>query len=217
MDVIKYLAAETEAAPGGAAAPSLLFLTPCHATPLYSHLHMRLATRFIDCSPPGWTAAVAQLNAGAPAWPQLQVSNGSNVGLSAHRPHNASGSCEPAQPGAGDTGQRETRNSRRGSCVSADSIRTSAAAAHPAATRSERQLFEADPAAWLATCYPLAAPDGDALPTYVILFSNQLAAVGGWLQKGGYRLSYDFFHTHFAVDNGHEARVLVFTSSTGKG
>ncbi len=204
-----------KAEPQGVATPSLLFLTPCHATPLYSHLHARrVATRFLDCSPPGWAAAVARLNCGAPAWPGRQASHGSGAALAADRQQHACESCEARPPGAGDTGQCGTRDSCRGSCVGADSIRTSGAVMQAAATRSERQLFEADPAAWLATHYPLTAPDGAALPTYVILFSNQLAAVGGWLQEGGYRLSQDLFHTHFAVDNGHEARVLVFTSST---
>ena len=233
MDVIKYLAAEAKAAPQGAATPSLLFLTPCHATPLYSHLHIRLSTRFVDCSPPGWAPAVARLNAGALAWPRRQVSHGSFVGVSAQRPHDARRSCEAPQPGIADSGQCDTQESRRGSCASTSSLRSgaaaivhattqvaassvdTAAATHPADIRSERQRFEADPLAWLATRYPPTATDGAALPTYVILFSDQLAAVEGWLQEGGYRLSRDFFHTHFAVDNGHQARVLVFTSSTG--
>lgn len=28
-----------------------LFLTPCHATPLYSHLHVNISTRFLTCEP----------------------------------------------------------------------------------------------------------------------------------------------------------------------
>ncbi|KAF2348844.1 GPI mannosyltransferase [Trinorchestia longiramus] len=34
-----------------AAAPSVLFLTPCHATPLYSHMHVPVPTRFLTCEP----------------------------------------------------------------------------------------------------------------------------------------------------------------------
>lgn len=30
---------------------SILFLTPCHATPYYSALHQNLPMRFLDCSP----------------------------------------------------------------------------------------------------------------------------------------------------------------------
>lgn len=30
---------------------SILFLTPCHATPYYSMLHQNLPMRFLDCSP----------------------------------------------------------------------------------------------------------------------------------------------------------------------
>ncbi|KAI5635230.1 alg9-like mannosyltransferase family domain-containing protein [Phthorimaea operculella] len=31
---------------------SVLFLMPCHSTPLYSHLHANITTRYLDCSPP---------------------------------------------------------------------------------------------------------------------------------------------------------------------
>ncbi|KAL0269330.1 UNVERIFIED_CONTAM: hypothetical protein PYX00_007106 [Menopon gallinae] len=31
---------------------SFLFLTPCHATPLYSHLHVNVPVRFLTCDPP---------------------------------------------------------------------------------------------------------------------------------------------------------------------
>lgn len=34
-------------------ATSVLFLTPCHATPYYSHVHLPIPMRFLDCSPPG--------------------------------------------------------------------------------------------------------------------------------------------------------------------
>lgn len=34
-------------------ATSVLFLTPCHATPYYSHVHLPVPMRFLDCSPPG--------------------------------------------------------------------------------------------------------------------------------------------------------------------
>lgn len=30
---------------------SILFLTPCHATPYYSMLHYNLPMQFLDCSP----------------------------------------------------------------------------------------------------------------------------------------------------------------------
>ncbi|CAK1542737.1 unnamed protein product [Leptosia nina] len=31
---------------------SLLFMMPCHSTPLYSHLHTNVTARYLDCSPP---------------------------------------------------------------------------------------------------------------------------------------------------------------------
>ena len=55
---MSHLAAEVPDSGG------VLFLTPCHATPLYSHLHRRVRSRFLDCSPPGWAPVVACLNAG---------------------------------------------------------------------------------------------------------------------------------------------------------
>lgn len=50
---------------------SVLFLTPCHATPYYSHVHAPLPMRFLDCSPPQHAAATAALNARAQAWLRL--------------------------------------------------------------------------------------------------------------------------------------------------
>ncbi|XP_059061700.1 hemicentin-2-like [Achroia grisella] len=31
---------------------SIAFLTPCHSTPLYSHLHINVTTRYLNCDPP---------------------------------------------------------------------------------------------------------------------------------------------------------------------
>ncbi|KAI3747923.1 hypothetical protein L6452_10662 [Arctium lappa] len=46
-DVMNYLAKEAH----HANLKSILFLTPCHATPYYSTLHQNLPMRFLDCSP----------------------------------------------------------------------------------------------------------------------------------------------------------------------
>ncbi|KAK9824054.1 hypothetical protein WJX72_007382 [[Myrmecia] bisecta] len=43
---------------------AVAFLMPCHATPLYSHIHRNVTLSFLDCSPPGWVAAVRCLNGG---------------------------------------------------------------------------------------------------------------------------------------------------------
>lgn len=50
---------------------SVLFLTPCHATPFYSHLHRSIPMRFLDCSPPQHAAATAALNKQEQAWLRL--------------------------------------------------------------------------------------------------------------------------------------------------
>ena len=166
---MKYLAAEARAAPPGAEAPSLLFLTPCHATPLYSHLHVPLATRFLDCSPPGWAAAVARLNDGGPASSQRQLSH-TPAAASTPVGHGAGGS-EASQAAVRDTGQCNPEDSSvkaRASAGSAAGIGTTdpavaqaalecvkaATAVCAASERSERQLFEADPGAWLEIQYP---------------------------------------------------------------
>ncbi|XP_047321722.1 mannosyltransferase APTG1 [Impatiens glandulifera] len=47
-DVMNYLSDEAQKGNVG----SILFLTPCHATPYYSTLHRNLPMRFLDCSPP---------------------------------------------------------------------------------------------------------------------------------------------------------------------
>ncbi|KAI8017592.1 GPI mannosyltransferase 3 [Camellia lanceoleosa] len=46
-DVMNYLSKEAR----NEKVESILFLTPCHATPYYSTLHRNLPMRFVDCSP----------------------------------------------------------------------------------------------------------------------------------------------------------------------
>ena len=49
IDVMHYLAGEAQLQPS----MSVLFLTPCHATPWFSHVHASISMEFLDCSPPG--------------------------------------------------------------------------------------------------------------------------------------------------------------------
>jgi phosphatidylinositol glycan class B len=46
----------------------VLFLTPCHATPYYTHVHHPLPMRFLDCSPAQYVASTARLNQHLNAW-----------------------------------------------------------------------------------------------------------------------------------------------------
>ena len=46
IDVMNYI----RAAPSNSI-ESIEFLTPCHATPYYSHIHRRVPMHFLDCSP----------------------------------------------------------------------------------------------------------------------------------------------------------------------
>lgn len=50
---------------------SVLFLTPCHATPYYTHVHAPIPMRFLDCSPAQHAAATAALNAAGETWLRL--------------------------------------------------------------------------------------------------------------------------------------------------
>lgn len=49
LTVMKTLSTESAKLPNST---SLLFLMPCHSTPLYSHLHVPVPARFITCEPP---------------------------------------------------------------------------------------------------------------------------------------------------------------------
>eukprot|EP00884_Botryococcus_braunii_P008626 jgi/Botrbrau1/17765/Bobra.0127s0022.1 len=59
MAAMEYLAAEALQHPN----MSILFVTPCHALPYYSHVHRPISMDFFDCSPPGYRYATMQLNA----------------------------------------------------------------------------------------------------------------------------------------------------------
>lgn len=65
---MRLIGREAAADPG---ATSVLFLTPCHATPFYSHVHRPTPMRFLDCSPPQHAAATAHLNRQEQAWLRL--------------------------------------------------------------------------------------------------------------------------------------------------
>ncbi|KAL1116795.1 hypothetical protein AAG570_005265 [Ranatra chinensis] len=47
LDTMKFLREDLE----GSDNSKLLFLTPCHSLPLYSHLHKNVSTRFLTCEP----------------------------------------------------------------------------------------------------------------------------------------------------------------------
>ena len=64
MQLIRH-EANAAGSPSGA---STLFLTPCHATPYYTHLHCPVPMRFLDCSPPQHAAATAWLNQHSEGW-----------------------------------------------------------------------------------------------------------------------------------------------------
>jgi hypothetical protein len=58
MSVMQHLAAEARRRED----ISVLFLTPCHATPFYSHMHVNIPMDFFDCSPPGGPPVLNQIS-----------------------------------------------------------------------------------------------------------------------------------------------------------
>lgn len=50
---------------------TIVFLTPCHATPYYSSLHAHKYMRFMDCSPPEFREQVYQANARDMEWMRI--------------------------------------------------------------------------------------------------------------------------------------------------
>ncbi|XP_043685779.1 GPI mannosyltransferase 3 [Vespula pensylvanica] len=49
LDIMNTL--QTDLVNENSTSVNILFLTPCHATPLYSHLHINVTTRFLTCEP----------------------------------------------------------------------------------------------------------------------------------------------------------------------
>lgn len=58
---------------------TVLFLTPCHATPYYSHIHQHVPLRFMDCSPADWRKEVQTLNQPDIDWLKLPSLCDSNM------------------------------------------------------------------------------------------------------------------------------------------
>ena len=180
-----------------------LFLTPCHATPWYSHLHRRLLMRFLDCSPPGWAPAVACLN---PAPASAGAFNSTQAGWDQGRLAKDSTdvrSCTAAghlQPGPAALQECHRR--------------FNASTAADAGFRSERQLFEAAPAAYLQQLLPWdicsnGEEESSRLPGQIVLFDGMLGSVAGWTQPRGYVETTRFAHAQFGVDGDREAAVVL--------
>lgn len=196
----------------------VLFLTPCHATPWRSHTHARTPMRFLDCSPPGWAPAVACLNPEGFA-PVGRLQDSSDSGRSSRGSgEGGSGSRKPLQPLPAE--QWECH------------LRFNGSAAGDAAFRSERQRFEAAPAAFLQQHFPGDANGGavggadvsagssgslisggsnprGSLPKQLVLFDNMLDRIAAWARPRGYVQTQRFAHAHFGVDEEREAAVLL--------
>lgn len=180
-----------------------LFLTPCHATPWYSHLHRQLPMRFLDCSPPGWAPAVACLN---PAPNSAEGCSGTTAG--SYQGRSSMDSIDSSSCTARRGLQPATAALRE--CHS----RFNASAAADAAFRSERQLFEAAPAAYLQQLLPWDVRSDDEgasnrLPSQVVLFDGTLGRIAGWAQSRGYVETAHFAHAQFGVDGDREAAVVL--------
>ncbi|XP_022100896.1 GPI mannosyltransferase 3-like isoform X2 [Acanthaster planci] len=51
LDVMNYLQTVAHAPNAHIRTPSVLFLMPCHSTPLFSHIHANISMRFLECPP----------------------------------------------------------------------------------------------------------------------------------------------------------------------
>ena len=90
----------------------------------------------------------------------------------------------------------------------------------PAAHRTEEAAFFAGPGAWLERAFPrrlLGALPPRTLPSHLVMFDPLEAEVRPFLRRHGYRRTWQAFHSHFAVDRGLQARVLVYTRGGGGG
>ncbi len=145
---------------------SVLFLTPCHATPFYSHVHRAVRMRFLDCSPPGWAPVVACLNpSSAPPVPTNMCA--AAVGMDAVAAGlGALGSGGSAHGDAGIAGGRGGGGSGGGgnwrltqpAQLAYCRRRFNVSAGTDPRFRIERQRFEAAPAAFLEQQYPWLPP-----------------------------------------------------------
>eukprot|EP00911_Craspedida_sp_UC1_P002894 UC1_evm7s2112 len=50
----REIASAQDDAGAGAEVGGILFLTQCHATPFYSHIHVNISAAFLECPPPGY-------------------------------------------------------------------------------------------------------------------------------------------------------------------
>lgn len=225
ITVMRHLAAQ-QITPSTALNPGrgwVLFLTPCHATPWYSHLHARLPMRFLDCSPPGWAPAVACLNparGSPPGWAPA----GGNPGHGSSGSGSSSGSNHDGGGGGGGDGSGESDGDSIASVLPSapaalrdcHRLFNASAVADPA-FRSERQQFEAAPAAFLQHHLP-EVPGGQTrgssdpsgrLPKQVVLFDDMLGRIKAWAQPRGFVQTQRFAHAQFGVDGDREGAVLV--------
>lgn len=222
----------------------VLFLTPCHAAPWHSHTHAALPMRFLDCSPPGWGPAVECLNPGLGFEDGLggggtsseAVDPSSRIGSESSGGRGSGGSSTAGSGGSEQQVQAQTlqpmpaalRDCRR---------RFNASAAIDAAFASERQRYEAAPAAFLQVHFPgvasgsatgnavggsgsgssagqagdsnLSSGFGCSLPKQVVLFDKMLDSIAAWAQPRGYVRTKRFAHAQFGVDGEREAAVLL--------
>ena len=180
-----------------------LFLTPCHATPWYSHLHRRLPMRFLDCSPPGWAPAVACLN------PAPSSAEGL-IDTQARRDQGRLANTSKEISSGRDVGGLQPATAALRECHR----RFNASAAADAGFRSEQQLFEAAPAAYLQQLLPWDVRSGGAeesskAPKQIVLFDAMQGKIAGWAQPRGYVETTRFAHAQFGVDGDREAAVVL--------
>lgn len=171
-------------------AASVLFLTPCHATPFYTHVHRPLGMAFLDCSPPG--AAVR------PAMQQPPFGPASRWLRDPSAPR-----CALPFAHAGWQQAVDALNPGRRSWLALPP----ACAPARGVARSERACFEADPAGYLGELLQL---NSGALPSLVVGYADALAPLAPLLERHGYMLRHTYRNCWVQTDDGTPCVLLLY-------
>jgi phosphatidylinositol glycan class B len=171
------------------AGASVLFLTPCHATPYYTHVHAPVNMAFLDCSPPGAPCAAP------PALAPGRAGEGACLRRLIR--------CRAAHAGWQPAVDR--LNPGRRSWLSWPAPCPPGGGGRPA---SERACFERDPGAYLRELLQLnARPAG---PSLLVGYEEVLAPLGGLLERHGYRLRRAYRNCWLQTDDDTPCALLLY-------
>ena len=233
IEVMHYLAEEAKLQPS----MRVLFLTPCHATPWFSHVHANISMDFLDCSPPGKHLLAALLTKSRKCCTSNIIHL--DVQLFAHiqdAAKNAHGlqcklccqmeACCVFRPSATTSCALHGRNVWTGTSVcaihagwAADTkcLNTPAcsmqspkvAGKHNSTVPHEDDAFRQDPLLFLQSRWGTA--DKNSIPTHVVMFQDLVPALSRYIAEQNYALEKTIFNCHVQVDAGD--RIWVWKQS----